>query len=74
VLSSIEAAIAEVRTAGQGDDLPAIKKATDALQHASHAVAELLYKTAQTTGSSAASATPDNVKHGEVVDAEYAET
>jgi molecular chaperone DnaK len=73
-LSSVDAAIAVVRTVGQGDDLAAIKTATDALQHASHAVAELLYKTAQTTGSNTASATSDSVKHGGVVDAEYAET
>src|SRR5882724_11536677 len=45
-LSKVEAAIAEVRKVGQGDDLAAIKKATDELQRASHAMAEHLYKTA----------------------------
>jgi molecular chaperone DnaK len=76
-LSKVEAAIAEVRTVGQGDDLAAIKKATDELQRASHAMAEHLYKTAP--GAQQAPGAQDapqgsNVKDAEVVDAEYAET
>src|SRR3977135_1446261 len=43
-LSRIEAAIALARKAAQGDDLAAIKTAADALQRASHAIAEQLYK------------------------------
>jgi molecular chaperone DnaK len=79
-LSKVEAAIAEVRKVGQGDDLAAIKKATDELQRASHAMAEHLYKTAAgAAGSQKAPGAADsqqgsNVKDGEVVDAEYAET
>ncbi len=42
-LSKIEAAIAEVRKLALGDDLAAIRKATDDLQRASHAMAEHLY-------------------------------
>ena len=43
-LSKVEAAIAEARQAAKGEDLGAIKKATDELQRASHALAEELYK------------------------------
>jgi molecular chaperone DnaK len=78
-LSTIEAAIAEVRRVAQTDDLAAIRKATDDLQRASHAIAEQLYKGSQgsqgSTGSGGSQESPDaGVKDGEVVDAEYAET
>ena len=78
-LSKVEAAIETAKKVAQGDDLAAIKRATDDLQHATHAIAELLYKTAQPGGPGAATAggsgsTDSNVKDGEVVDAEYAET
>jgi molecular chaperone DnaK len=75
-LSRTEAALVEARKAAQGEDLTAIKKAIDALEHASHAVAEQLYKGAaasEGTGS-AQGAGGSGVKDGEVVDAEYAET
>jgi molecular chaperone DnaK len=73
-LSTIEAAIAELRTLSQGEDLAAIKKATDSLQHASHAMAEQLYKQAPPRPASEPAAGGSNVKDAEVVDAEYAET
>ena len=75
-LSKVEAAIAEVRRVAQTDDLAAIKRATEELQHASHAMAEQLYKQDQSAPSSgpAQSAPGSNVKDAEVVDAEYAET
>jgi molecular chaperone DnaK len=66
-LSRVESAIAEARKAAQGDDVAAIKRATDELQSASHAIAEALYK--GSTGS-----TGSDFKEGEVVDAEYADT
>jgi molecular chaperone DnaK len=47
VLSNAEAAIAEVRKAAQTDDLAAIKRTSDELQRASHALAEHLYKQGQ---------------------------
>src|SRR5438034_5460818 len=50
-LAKAEAAVAAVRKAIQGEDLGAIKTATDELQRASHAVAEHLYKQAQAPGS-----------------------
>ena len=46
-LSKAEAAIADVRKATQTDDLAAIKRASDELQRASHAMAEQLYKQGQ---------------------------
>jgi molecular chaperone DnaK len=75
-LSRIEAALAEARTAAQGDDLAAIKTSMDALQRASHAMAEQLYKGSQDSQDSQGSPSSQgsNVKEGEVVDAEYAET
>ena len=73
-LSKIEAAIAEVRTLSQGEDLAAIKKATEKLQSASHAMAEQLYKQAPPPPASEPAAGGSNVKDAEVVDAEFAET
>jgi molecular chaperone DnaK len=75
-LSKVEAAVADVRRVAQTEDLAAIRKATDDLQHVSHAIAEQLYKQGQTQppGQPQASGPDSNVKDGEVVDAEYAET
>jgi len=73
-LSKAEAAIADVRRAIATDDLAAIRKASDELQRASHAMAEHLYKQGQPAPGPSASAPEPNVKDAEVVDAEYAET
>jgi molecular chaperone DnaK len=74
-LSKAEAAIADLRRAIQTDDLAAITAATAALQSASHAVAEQLYKQGQQPPAQGApDAGGSNVKDAEVVDAEYAET
>src|SRR5204862_785377 len=75
-LSKVEAAIAAARKTAQGDDVAAIRRATEELQHASHAIAEQLYKQGQNAPPSepAPSAAGSNVKDAEVVDAEYAET
>jgi molecular chaperone DnaK len=75
-LSKIEAAIANLRTLSQGEDLAAIRKATEELQHASHAMAEQLYKTQGSEGAhgSQGAQGSQSVKDAEVVDAEYAET
>ena len=76
-LSKVEAAIAAARKAAEGDDRAAIARATEELQRATHAVAELLYKSAQAGPSGpsagAAGSSDSTVKEGEVVDAEYAE-
>jgi molecular chaperone DnaK len=73
-LSKTEAAIAEVRKAMQSDDLAAIKRASDELQRASHAMAEHLYKQGQQQPGPTPSEPGSNIKDAEVVDAEYAET
>jgi molecular chaperone DnaK len=73
-LSQAEAAIAEVRKATQTDDAGAIKKATEELQRISHGFAEHLYKASSQNQGSAQGAQSADVKDGEVVDAEYAET
>ncbi|HUK35535.1 MAG TPA: molecular chaperone DnaK [Vicinamibacterales bacterium] len=72
-LSRVEATIAEVRKRAEGDDLQALKKAIDDLQHASHAIAQTLYAS-QASGSGGPGSSGPDVKDGEVIDAEYAET
>jgi molecular chaperone DnaK len=68
--ASIDQAIARLRETAQRDDAAAIRRATEELQRASHAVAEQLYK-----GSHAAQGAPEpEAADAEVVDAEYAET
>src|SRR4051812_29121046 len=71
-VSRVEDAITAVRTAAQGDDLGAVRRASDELQKASHAIAEQLYKQSQADAANA-TASPghanDDVKDGEVVDA-----
>jgi molecular chaperone DnaK len=71
----VDAALEAARTAVKGDDKDAITKAGDALQQASHAMAEALYH-AQQAGPSAGPSSPggSDVKDAEVVDAEFAET
>jgi molecular chaperone DnaK len=72
----IESAIEAAKQAVKSDDATAIRNATSELQQASHAMAEALYQANQ--GSSDGSRAPQDhspdVKDGEVVDAEYAET
>jgi molecular chaperone DnaK len=77
-IPKVEQAIAAVREAVKGDDAAAITRATDALQKASHAMAEALYKSQEPGGAQgpqdggqSASGQP---AEGEVVDAEFAET
>jgi molecular chaperone DnaK len=81
-LSRADAAIAQVRKVSGGEDLATIKQATDALAQASHAIADVLYKPQASQGSQSSQGSRSegpqgadaNVKDGEVVDAEYAET
>jgi molecular chaperone DnaK len=69
-VSRIEAGINTLRDAAKGDSVDAIRRATDDLQRASHAMAEQLYKQAEANAVHAASAKKDDdVKDGEVVDA-----
>ena len=71
-VSQVEAAIAASREAARGDDLKAIRTATDALQKLSHGIAEQLYTQSQANAANAAASgntNEDAVKDGEVVDA-----
>ena len=65
----VENAISDVREALKGEDLGAIKRMTDALQQASHAMAEQMYKQKGSAPGSAPNDAP-NVQDGEVIDAE----
>ncbi|MES1254619.1 MAG: molecular chaperone DnaK [Acidobacteriota bacterium] len=73
-LSRAEAAVAAARSAAEGEDIGALRKAIEELQAVSHSVAEGLYKGTQSGNAPGATAADGNVKDGEVVDAEYAET
>jgi molecular chaperone DnaK len=69
-VSRIEGAVAAARTAAQGEDLSAIRTATEALQQASHAMAEQLYETSGGGPSAGqASSAGEDVVEGEVVEA-----
>ena len=63
-----EAAIAEGRKAGEGDNQAELRSAVDRLTRVSHSVAEGLYKGAAGPGDGAA---PKAGANGDVVDAEY---
>jgi molecular chaperone DnaK len=71
-VGDVEAKITAVREAIKGDSLDAVKRATDELQKASHAMAEQLYKQSQANAANAAASQQtkdDGVVDGEVVDA-----
>ena len=77
-VTGVEQAIAKVRDLVKGDDGDAIKRATEELERASHAIAEALYKSQQ-DGTAGGNRGPDQSgpaqpTDGEVVDAEFAET
>ena len=65
----LENAINDVREALKGEDLGAIRRMTEALQQASHAIAEQMYREKANAPGSAAHGTP-NTQDGEVIDAE----
>ena len=73
----VQAALDSAKTVAQGDDIAAIQGATNDLQKASHAMAELLYKNTQAPGGDsgqggdAGAAKPAD---GDVVDAEFSES
>ena len=74
-VSQVESAITAVRDAIKADQVEPIRRTTEELQKASHAMAEQLYKQAQNDKAQAsgtgpqAAANEDDVKEGEVVDA-----
>jgi molecular chaperone DnaK len=70
-VSRVESAITALRDAAKGDNLDAIRRASDELQKVSHAIAELLYRgqaSGQAQGQASGQASED-IKDGEVVDA-----
>ncbi|MCC7476700.1 MAG: molecular chaperone DnaK [Pirellulales bacterium] len=77
--SALEAAIAKVREAAQGDDVNRIKSAASELEAASHAMSEALYKSAAAGATAGPQAAASNgagtsTGHGaddDVVDAEF---
>ena len=69
-VGQIESYITTLREAAKGDSVDAIRRASDDLQKASHAMAEQLYKQSEANAANAASAKKDDdVREGEVVDA-----
>src|SRR5438128_1178083 len=64
---AIESAMEAVRDAAKADNVEAIRRATDQLQKASHAMAEQLYKQQPSGHGPQASGQPDDVMDGEVV-------
>jgi molecular chaperone DnaK len=75
--SVIEEAIQEVREALKANDVPRVKRASDALTKASHKMAEALYRDTQAKGPGANAGTGGGgngrtkTAEGEVVDAEF---
>ena len=67
-VARVEAAVAAAREAAKGDNVAAIKKATEELQQQSHRLAEQLYKQSQAgqPGGAHAPSQDDDVKDGEV--------
>ncbi len=65
-------AIGEVRLASGAQDVARIKRASEELQHASHAMAQVLYQQSQSGGQASGGGASQgaDVKEGEVVDAE----
>jgi molecular chaperone DnaK len=75
-LSRIDAAVTEVKTAAQGEDVEAIKRSTESLQQAAHALSQFLAKQSHQQQGRAGGQPrhePD-VHEGEVVDAEPVES
>jgi len=77
---SIESAISSLREALKGDDADAIKRTTEALEQASHKIAEQMYKqTAETQAAAGGQVPPEGEakpggkddKGDDVIDAEY---
>jgi molecular chaperone DnaK len=75
IASRVESALDGARNATKGDDAQVMRTSLEELQKASHAMSEALYRAAQEPAQpSNNSADSADVKDGEVVDAEYAET
>jgi molecular chaperone DnaK len=71
--SALESAIASLREAVKGDDLAAIKNASEAVQRTSHAVAEQLYKAQASQGGGGGGGNQGSGRESDVVDGEVVE-
>jgi len=71
--STLEAAIASLREAVKGDDLAAIKAASEQVQRASHAIAEQLYKAQASQPQEPQGGGPGANRESDVVDGEVVE-
>ena len=69
--TACEEAIAEVKSAMEGDDVDAIKAATDALQEAGYKLAEIVYAEAQAEAETGEGAEATAGDEEEVVEADY---
>ncbi len=69
----IEDALAELKTAMEGEDTEAIKAKSEALAQASHKLAEMMYAQAQQDGDAGAEGTTAEAGDDNVVDAEFEE-
>ena len=74
IAGRIESALEAARQAAKGEDVAAINAATSELQRAAHAMAEALYRDPASAAAGSEKDRSTDVKEGEVVDAEYAET
>jgi molecular chaperone DnaK len=74
---AIDEALAEAREALKGEDVERMKRAQEGLSRASHKLAEIMYREAQSQGQPGAGAQsgptagPSGPKEGEVVDADF---
>ncbi len=68
VKGKIEAAATELRTALEGSDAAAIRQKSDALQEASYALAEQVYKDAQQSAPTGDGSTPDDDDDEEIIE------
>jgi len=68
VKGKIEAAATELRTALEGSDAVAIRQKSDALQEASYALAEQVYKDAQQSAPTGDGSTPDDEEDEEIIE------
>jgi molecular chaperone DnaK len=75
---AIDDALAEAREALKGEDIERMKRAQESLSQASHKLAEIMYREAQTQGQPAGAGAPGGPsqgapgpKEGEVVDADF---
>jgi molecular chaperone DnaK len=73
VVGRVETALESAKVAVKSEDVASLRSAIAELQQASHQMAEALYRASQQQPGSGGGPSPD-VKEGEVVDAEYAET